>query len=158
MKMSKNRLEAFSDAVIAIIITIIVLDIPMPETFNVAGISNLLITLGIFFVGFVVVGAQWVKHHILFTYCKEVSGKVVWRNLIYLFFLSLIPFFTKWIMENPGQIIPTVGYDIIFFLVTLSFDFMQRTVIKESSDERLKKYSIDIKKACSALRVWLWGR
>ena len=95
MKMSKNRLEAFSDAVIAIIITIIVLDIPMPETFNVAGISNLLITLGIFFVGFVVVGAQWVKHHILFTYCKEVSGKVVWRNLIYLFFFFLVSFFTK---------------------------------------------------------------
>ena len=115
MDISKNRLEAFSDAVIAIIITIMVLDIPVPKDFTFESIRDMGVSFFIYFVSFIVVGAQWVKHHYLFNFCKMVSSKVVWRNILYLFFLSQIPYFSRLLIEHPRKVIPAIFYDIIFF-------------------------------------------
>ena len=95
MDISKNRLEAFSDAVIAIIITIMVLDIPVPKDFTFESIRDMGVSFFIYFVSFIVVGAQWVKHHYLFNFCKMVSSKVVWRNILYLFFFITDTLFFK---------------------------------------------------------------
>ena len=121
MDISKNRLEAFSDAVIAIIITIMVLDIPVPKDFTFESIRDMGVSFFIYFVSFIVVGAQWVKHHYLF---KMVSSKVVWRNILYLFFLSQIPYFSRLLIEHPRKVIPAIFYDIIFLLMMLSYLFL----------------------------------
>ena len=77
MDISKNRLEAFSDGVIAIIITIMVLDIPMPKSFTFNGIKTVLTSFFIYFISFIVVGSQWFKHNYLFSICNKISIKVV---------------------------------------------------------------------------------
>lgn len=139
IKLSENRLEAFSDGVIAIIITIMVLNIPLPNTFGFNEIMGLLASIFVFFVSFFVVGSQWNKHHHLFDDIKEVSSKIIWRNFLYLFFLSLMPIFTKWVMQNPDEVVPAIGYDIVFFLVNISFQFMRNCVIKENDNDEMKK-------------------
>ena len=146
MKIDKGRMEAFSDGVIGIAITLVVFNMPKPTGIDVAGISNILINLAVLFVTFIVVGAEWVKHYTLLTHCEVVSKKVIWRNLIYLFFLALEPFFTSWIMENPGQITPAIAYDIVFFGVLLSFYFLKEAVINESNDEHKQKYKANKKR------------
>ena len=114
---SKSRLEAFSDGVIAIIITIMVLDIPLPSTFGLAEITGLLRSILIFLVSFLIVGAQWSNHNMLFQTIDRVSNTLLWRNLLFLFFLSLVPIFTKWIILHPNNVAPALGYDIVYLLV-----------------------------------------
>ncbi len=139
LKLSKDRLETFSDGVIAIIITIMVLNIPLPDKFNFQDIIRLLVSILIFFVSFFVVGAQWCKHHQLFVNMKEVTNRIMWRNLLFLFFLSLIPIFAKWVMLNPGQVAPALGYDIIFLLVNISYLFIWHSIIHDNGEEERYK-------------------
>ncbi|WMJ87136.1 TMEM175 family protein [Anaerocolumna sp. MB42-C2] len=147
LKLSKDRLETFSDGVIAIIITIMVLDIPLPDKFNFDDIMRLLASILIFFVSFFVVGAQWCKHHQLFINMKEVTNRIMWRNLLFLFFLSLIPIFAKWVMLNPGQVAPAIGYDIVFLLVNSSYLFIWHSIIHDNGDEERYKAVRELKTA-----------
>ena len=119
MRIEKNRIEAFSDGVMAIIVTIMMLNIPLPGSYSRESLTAFLFNIAVFFVSFIVVGAQWVKHLQLFTMCRDISEKVLWRNLLHLFFLSLMPLFTKWIMENPGRVLPAIAYDVLFAAVLL---------------------------------------
>lgn len=132
MKIAKNRIEGLSDALIAIIITIMVLEIPLPKEFSFNEILVLLHAIFVFFVSFIVVGAQWNKHRFLFENIQEVTDKIIWRNFIFLFFLSLMPIFTKWIIDNPGEVVPAIGYEIIFLLVTISYQSIWADVVKEN--------------------------
>lgn len=134
MKTSTERLAAFSDAVIAIIITIIVLEIPLPEEINPTAIKEFLTSIGVYFISFMLVGAQWNKHHTLFQNFKEGSPQVFWRNILYLFFLSLVPIFTKWIMENPKEVAPAFGYSLVYIMTIFSFHFVQIRLIKDNPD------------------------
>lgn len=124
MKMSKQRVENFSDCVISIIMTIMVLSIPLPETVDLAAVQGLLGSILIFFVSFFVVGSHWHRHALLFSRIEEVSGTMIWRNVLFLFFLSLMPLFTKWIMQHPDRIVPAVCYACLFTLVNLSHQFV----------------------------------
>lgn len=137
--MSSSRLEAFSDGVMAIAITLMAFNIPLPKEFDLTGIIDLLRAVAVLFVSFVVIGAQWVRHHNLFVLCKEVNGKVLWRNILYLFFVSLVPVFTKWIIENPSQVIPALGYDVVFCMVYLTYHSMQHIVISQTENEKIKE-------------------
>lgn len=136
MRLTKNRLEAFSDGVIAIIITIMVLSIPLPPTFASADLLRFLLAIFIYFISFIVVGAFWNSHHRIFASVNQVTVQIVWSNLFFLFFLSLIPIFTKWVIENPGKLIPAIGYDLVFILVNLCFMLIFRAVIKSSENAR----------------------
>ena len=145
MDISKNRLEAFSDGVIAIIITIMVLDIPMPKSFTFNGIKTVLTSFFIYFISFIVVGSQWFKHNYLFSICNKIYINVVWLNILYLFFLSLMPYFTRLIIEYPKQVVPAIGYDIVFLLLMLSYSFMQHGVIESMLKEQNKHFLNKIK-------------
>ncbi len=151
--MQTNRLEAFSDGVMAIIITIMVLNIPLPTKISSESITELAFAIAVFFVSFIVVGSQWVKHHWLFHQCTQVSQKVIWRNILYLFFLSLLPLFTKWIMENPKEVVPAISYDIVFIAVSISFHVIHNAVLKES-DESSELYKLS--KIRKTQRPWLF--
>ncbi len=137
MKIATRRLEALSDGVIAIIMTIMAFSIPLPNDFSMAGVTDLLGSILVYFVSFFVVGSQWDKHHHLFDHFGEVSSKIVWRNILYLFFLSLVPLFTKWVIQNPSQVIPAIGYDIVYILVAISYQFMASPIIKENPDHTI---------------------
>ncbi len=135
MKMSTDRLEAFSDGVMSILITIMAFNIPLPKDFSNEGLREFSAAIAVFFVSFVVVGTQWIRHHFLFSLCKEVSSMVLWRNIFYLFFLSLMPLFTKWIMENPGEVLPAIGYNVVFLMVAICFQMMKSSLFKESKEK-----------------------
>lgn len=129
MLMDTKRLEAFSDGVMAILITIMVLGVPLPETLAWPELLYFIRTLGVYLVSFLVVGVQWMRHHYLFEHCRQITGKTMWSNLLYLFFLSLMPLFSKWMIMNPQKVIPALGYDLVFFMLSLSFHSLQNCVL-----------------------------
>ena len=139
MKLSKNRLEAFSDGVIAIIITIMVLSIPLPASFAAEKILAFLLTIFIYLVSYVVVGSFWNIHHHVFARMEKVTGKVVTYNLAFLFFLSLIPIFTRWVMENPGVMVPAIAYDLAYVLSSLCSVLIFRAALDTETREKMVK-------------------
>ena len=139
MKVTKQRLESFSDGVIAIIITIMILGIPSPDVFDRESIMRLLGTIFVYFISFIVVGSFWAQHHRIFAYLDTITSKIIGLNLLLLFFLSLIPFFTKLVMENPGNIVAAIGYNITYLCVTLCYMFLFHFVIQNSEREKVQK-------------------
>lgn len=135
MRIQSSRLEAFSDGVMSIMITILAFSIPLPQTFAMEEMSSFLTSIGVFFVTFIVVGTQWANHNYLFHFYDEVSSKVLWRNILYLFFLALLPLFTKLMMENPGKVVPAIGYDMVFLAVLISFHMVRNAMMKECPNE-----------------------
>ncbi|WP_051881951.1 TMEM175 family protein [Chryseobacterium soli] len=108
--MNKSRLEAFSDGVLVIIITIMVLEIKVPETANWQGVTHLIPTLVSYILSFAVVGVYWNNHHHLLHALKKVSSAMMWTNLNLLFWLSLIPFGTKWMGETHFDRFTVIAY------------------------------------------------
>ena len=150
LKLSKNRLEALSDGIIAIITTIMVLDIPMPDTFEPQEIFKLLLSIFVFFVSFFVVGSYWHRHYFIFNDLKEVNNKIIWRNFLFLFSLSLMPIFAKWVIKDFGQIIPAVGYVCVFLVVNFAYRFLYSSILL--SDEETK---IRIKEKIKGKTLWI---
>ncbi len=134
MKISKNRLESFSDGVMAIVITIMVLSIPIPDNLESKNIITFLNSLLTYFISFFLVGSFWNQHRYLFNEIKNISEQIIWRNMLFLFFLSLVPVFTKWIMNDPDISAPVVGYGVLLLSLSLSFDFMFSAIIKTNID------------------------
>src|SRR5882724_7368069 len=139
--MQKNRLEAFSDGVIAIIITIMVLDlkIPMHGVVHGGGWGDLKPVSPVFFsyvLSYVYVGIYWNNHHHMLHATKAVSGGVLWANLHFLFCLSLFPFTTGWVGEswlekNKLSPVPTALYGIVLLMAALAYYILQCTIIRK---------------------------
>ena len=108
--MGKGRLEAFSDGVIAIIITIMVLELKVPHGDDLAALQQLIPVFLSYALSFVYVGIYWNNHHHLFQAVREVNGKILWANLHLLFWLSLLPFVTNWVGENHRASLPVALY------------------------------------------------
>ena len=136
MELSKHRFETFSDGVMAIIITIIVLQIPLSNDFSLKGILTLLYLIFIFFVSFFIVGYFWNRHHGIFDSVEKITNRIVWRNMLFLFFLALLPIFTRWVLQNPTEIIPVVSYDILFVLLNICYFVLVREVINDRISEK----------------------
>lgn len=122
MKLSVSRLAGFADALIAIVITLMVLEIPLPETMETANLLTFGKSILIFFASFIIVGTQWHRHHHLLDGMEKISDSFIWKNLIYFFFLSLMPLFMKWLILFPSELIPAVCYVVLYMLC----DFMMR--------------------------------
>src|ERR1700754_1700415 len=119
--MGSGRLEAFSDGVFAIIITIMVLEIKVPHG---AGVEDLVPLLPVFLsyaLSFVYVGIYWNNHHHLFQAAERVNGTILWANLHLLFWMSLIPFVTGWAGEHQSDALPSAGYGLILFLSSMAY-------------------------------------
>ena len=115
--MGKSRLEAFSDGVLAIIITIMVLEFRVPHGASITALAPLLPAVLSYVLSFVYLGIYWNNHHHMFLACKKVSGRVLWANLHLLFWLSLLPFATHWMGENPSSPMPSALYGVISFVL-----------------------------------------
>lgn len=119
--MKKNRLEAFSDGVIAIIITIMVLELKPPHDTAAASLAEVLPGWLRYALSFVYVGIYWVNHHALLDRVKTVDGAALWANLHLLFWMSLIPYATAWAGENPLAAVPGALYGAVLLLCSISF-------------------------------------
>lgn len=138
--MNKTRLEAFSDGVIAIIITIMVLEIKIPHSSQWAELYALIPVFISYFMSFMFVGIYWGNHHHLLHSVKQISSGIIWANINLLFWLSLVPFATGWMGENHFESNTVALYGKLLLLCGVAFTFLQKSVEKNSHDiEKLKE-------------------
>ena len=134
--MGKTRLEAFSDGVIAIIITIMVLELKVPHDPSWAALAPLWPVLLSYVLSFIYVGIYWNNHHHLLHSVHAVSGKSLWANLHLLFWLSLTPFVTAWMGENHFATLPVAAYGFVLFMCGLSYSILVRVLTGVQADNR----------------------
>jgi uncharacterized membrane protein len=142
--MGKNRLEAFSDGVIAIIITIMVLELKVPHGDELTALSGLWPVFISYVLSFIYVGIHWNNHHHLFAACQTVDGTIMWANLHLLFWLSLIPFVTGWMGENHFAGTPAALYGFVLMMAAVAYKILQARILAN-------------KEAGSALRTYIRG-
>lgn len=134
-----GRLEAFSDGVIAIIITIMVLELAVPHEPTLEALLPLWPVFLSYVISFVYVGIYWNNHHHMFHVVKKVNGGVLWGNLHLLFWLSLVPFVTGWMGESQFASLPTAIYGFIMLMAATSWMILQKTIVKEEQNALLKQ-------------------
>ncbi|HTO16366.1 MAG TPA: TMEM175 family protein [Edaphocola sp.] len=136
--MTTNRLEAFTDGVMAIIITIMVLGLSVPEGVSLAALKPLIPRFISYVLSFIYVGIYWNNHHHLFQVIEKVNGKMLWANLALLFSLTMVPFTTAWMGENHFAEIPVVLYGVNLLLCAFMFAVLEKVaVINEGQDSKL---------------------
>jgi uncharacterized membrane protein len=139
--MGTTRLEAFSDGVIAVIITIMVLEMKAPHDGDPKALLPLLPVLLSYVLSFVYVGIYWGNHHHLFHIVKHIDGRVLWANLHLLFWLSLVPFVTSWMGENHFSTWPTVLYGINLLMAGVAYDLLTRAIRHANPGEQLSGHA-----------------
>jgi uncharacterized membrane protein len=133
--MPTTRLEAFSDGVLAIIITIMVLELKVPHGEDLRALSPLLPVFFTYVLSFVYVGIYWNNHHHMMHAVKRVSGGVLWANLHLLFWLSLLPFVTGWMGENHFGKLPSAIYGFVLMMAGIAYTILVRAIIAEEGNE-----------------------
>lgn len=145
--MNKTRLEAFSDGVLAIIITIMILEIKVPEGEGFSSLKKLIPNFVSYVLSFIYIGIYWNNHHHLLSCTTKVNGKVLWANLHLLFWLSLIPFATGWMGENHFAKATMTLYGFLLFMSALAYAILQNIIIKSQGENSmlLKAIGTDLK-------------
>ncbi len=133
--MSKSRLEAFSDGVLAIIITIMVLELKVPHGSSWEDIKPLCPIFFSYVLSFIYVGIYWNNHHHVFQAVKKVNGKILWANMHLLFWLSLTPFVTAWAGENHFDSLPVAFYGIVLFMAGTAYSIMMKALISHHGQD-----------------------
>jgi len=140
--MGKTRLEAFSDGVIAIIITIMVLEMKVPHGETVDALLPLFPVFLSYILSFVYVGIYWNNHHHMLHTVKRVSGSVPWANLHLLFWLSLLPFATGWLGENHFAALPSALYGMVLLMAACAYFILQHAIISSEGEKSLLKAAV----------------
>ena len=133
--MSRTRLEAFSDAVIAILLTIMVLELGVPHGTDAEALRPLLPVFLAYVLSFVNLGIYWNNHHHMFAATERVNGKILWANLHLLFWLSLFPFSTGWMGENDFASLPAAFYGGVSLMAAIAYFILQTAIVKEHGAE-----------------------
>jgi len=138
--MNKGRMEAFSDGVLAILITIMVLELRIPSGSSLGALSPLLPTFLVYALSFLILGIYWNNHHHLVHAASHITGAVLWSNIHLLFWLSLVPFVTGWMGENHFAAVPTAAYGTVMLLAAIAYFILQSTIVGiEGKQSRLAK-------------------
>jgi uncharacterized membrane protein len=140
--MGKSRLEAFSDGVIAIIITIMVLDLKVPRGDRLDSLSPLLPVFLNYALSFIYLGIYWNNHHHMLHTVAQITGAILWANLHLLFWLSLIPFATAWMSENYSASTPTAIYGLDLLMSGTAYYLLQQLIIRSQGPQSLLKRAI----------------
>src|SRR5215472_14086894 len=140
--MSKGRLEGFSDGVIAIIITIMVLEMKVPHGNRLEDLAPVVPTFLSYVLSFVYVGIYWNNHHHMLHASTVVTGAMLWANLHLLFWLSLFPFATGWMGENHFTAVPTALYGVVLLMAAISYYLLERSIIRAQGQESILKKAI----------------
>ncbi|AIZ64203.1 hypothetical protein PK28_11845 [Hymenobacter sp. DG25B] len=151
--MHKGRLEAFSDGVLAIIITIMVLEIKVPHGQDFAALRPMLPVFLSYVLSFIYVGIYWNNHHMMLTGTSKISGRTLWANLHLLFWLSLIPFSTGWVGENHFAQVPMAAYGFVLLMSAIAYFILQNSIIKSEGPNSVLAYAIgrDLKGKATAI-------
>ena len=151
--MRTTRLEAFSDGVLAIIITIMVLELRVPHETTVAALEPLWPVFVSYVLSFIYLGIYWNNHHHMLHVCHRVTGGILWANLHLLFWLSLVPFVTGWMGENHFAPVPTAAYGVILLMAAVAYWILQRTIIRSQGADSVLARAVggDIKGNMSPL-------
>jgi uncharacterized membrane protein len=128
---SKSRIEAFSDGVIAILITIMVLELKVPHGEGIAALQPLVPVLVTYVLSFVFLGIYWNNHHHMLHMARRINGRILWANLHLLFWLSLVPFVTGWMGENHFAALPTAAYGFVLFCAGVAYTILQGSIIAD---------------------------
>ena len=128
--MSKGRLEAFSDAVLAIIITIMVLELRVPHGAELTALRPLVPVLLSYILSFIYLGIYWNNHHHMLHVTGRVNGAILWANLHLLFWLSLVPFVSAWMGENHFAAVPTALYGAVLLMAAIAYLILQRQILR----------------------------
>ena len=166
--MKPDRLSAFTDGVIAIIITIMVLELPVPEGDRWESLRGSLPLFGAYALSFANVGIFWVNHHHMFHLAKRVDGRVLLANLFMLFWLSLVPFVIRWIDEADISAMPVAAYGAILAMASLAYLLIERTIIAAEGEESALDEALGSKKkeiwstllyaaAVPIAFLWVWA-
>jgi uncharacterized membrane protein len=138
--MNKTRLEAFSDGVLAIIITIMVLELKPPHGADIDTLRPLMPGFLSYVLSFVYVGIYWSNHHHLLQAASRVNGRMLWANLHLMFWLSLFPFATAWMGENHFAALPSAAYGLILMMAAIAWELLQKQIIRaQGSDSLLQR-------------------
>src|ERR1700751_5546983 len=140
--MTTGRLEAFSDGVIAIIITIMVLEMKVPRGSGLIDLVPLVPTFLSYVLSFVYVGIYWNNHHHMLHACTAVTGAMLWANLHLLFWLSLFPFTTGWMGENHFTAVPTALYGVVLLMAAIAYLLLQQAIIRAQGQDSILKKAI----------------
>jgi uncharacterized membrane protein len=141
--MNKTRLEAFSDGVLAIIITIMILEIKAPEDDSFESLLKLIPVFLSYVLSFVYVGIYWNNHHHMFQVVKKINGSILWGNLFLLFWLSLIPFATSWIGEHHFSTVPMSIYGFILLMCAFAYNILQNKIIRSEGNDSILNRAIE---------------
>ncbi|MGE3275130.1 MAG: TMEM175 family protein [Vicinamibacterales bacterium] len=140
--MQKNRLEAFSDGVLAIIITIMVLEMKVPHGEDVAALRPILPVFLSYVLSFVYLGIYWNNHHHMLHTCRRVTGPTLWANLHLLFWLSLVPFVTGWMGENHFAALPAAVYGVVMLAAAIAYWILQQVIIAAQGPGSLLQHAV----------------
>ncbi len=140
--MGKGRLEAFSDGVIAIIITIMVLELKVPHGDSLEELLPLLPVFLSYVMSFVYVGIYWNNHHHMLHACTTVTGAILWANLHLLFWLSLFPFATGWMGENYFTAVPTALYGVVLLMAAIAYTLLQTAIIRSQGSDSILREAV----------------
>ncbi|MES2960421.1 MAG: TMEM175 family protein [Pseudomonadota bacterium] len=135
--MGKNRMEAFSDGVIAVLITIMVLEMKVPHGASLAALTPVLPVFLSYVLSFIYIGIYWNNHHHMLHAVHKVSGPILWANLHLLFWLSLVPFTTGWMGENHFAALPTALYGAVLLMSAIAYWILQQLIIASQGPESL---------------------
>ena len=140
--MNKGRLEAFSDGVIAIIITIMVLELKVPHGDSLSALSPLVPVFLSYTLSFVNLGIYWNNHHHMLHATRQISGNVLWANLHLLFWLSLVPFVTGWMGENHFASWPMAVYGFVFLMAAIAYWILLQTILRAEGPDSLLRTAV----------------
>ncbi|MDR3626378.1 MAG: TMEM175 family protein [Ignavibacteriaceae bacterium] len=151
--MEKGRLQSFSDGVIAIIITIMVLELKIPIGDSLASLKPLIPILISYILSYIYIGIYWNNHHHMFYAVSKINGGILWANLHLLFWLSIIPFVTGWMGENHFTTLPVALYGCVLFMSALAWTILSRSLIKQHGKTSLiaTAFGKDLKGALSLI-------
>lgn len=142
IRMGKNRLEAFSDGVIAVIITIMVLEMKVPHGESIEILAPVIPVFLSYVLSFVYLGIYWNNHHHMLHACQKVTGAMLWANLHLLFWLSLIPFTTGWMGENHFAPAPSALYGVVLLMAAIAYWLLQHVIILSQGPDSILKRAV----------------
>ncbi len=131
--MTKLRLEAFTDGVVAIVLTVLVLNIQIPDAPSLASLLSITNTLFAYIVSFIFVAVIWVNHHRMMQMTEKINYRVIWANIFWLFWLTLCPAVTSWVGRNPNHFWPEFSYVVVFTMWSFSYGILSKQLIKANS-------------------------
>jgi uncharacterized membrane protein len=142
--MGTTRMEAFTDGVLAIIITIMVLELKVPHGTGLDTLRPLLPVLASYVLSFVYIGIYWNNHHHMMHVCRRVTGSILWANLHLLFWLSLVPFATGWMGENHFAAMPAAAYGVVLLMAGIAYLILEQRIIAAEGNASLVKRAIGV--------------